>query len=294
MSTTHAKLAIPVAALGLLSATPASAGTFFFSTGDPDERMATASRPSSSGKIEIESADDFALTSETELTGATFTGLLPVGASLSNVNEVVVEIYQVFPQGSDPTHIPQVPTRVNSPSDRELADRDSASGNLSFTPGLIQSSFTAANSVLNGINPKPDQTTGGEGPVTGEEVEFTVTFTSPFDLAAGHYFFVPQVELSSGDFFWLSAPRPIVPPGTSFPSGFTDLQSWIRNENLAPDWLRIGQDIVGGTPFPTFNATFSLSGSTVPEPSTWAMMLLGFAGLGAAGYCASPKRVVPT
>jgi hypothetical protein len=53
---------------------------------------------------------------------------------------------------------------------------------------------------------------------------------------------------------------------------------------LEPDWLRVGQDIVGGTPFPTFNATFSLSGSTVPEPSTWAMMLLGFAGLGYACY----------
>jgi hypothetical protein len=41
---------------------------------------------------------------------------------------------------------------------------------------------------------------------------------------------------------------------------------------------------VGGTPFPTFNATFSLSGAVIPEPSTWAMMLLGFAGLGFAGY----------
>ena len=29
---------------------------------------------------------------------------------------------------------------------------------------------------------------------------------------------------------------------------------------LAPDWLRIGQDIVGGTPFPTFNFAFTLSG----------------------------------
>jgi hypothetical protein len=27
-----------------------------------------------------------------------------------------------------------------------------------------------------------------------------------------------------------------------------------------------------------------LSSLTVPEPSTWAMMLLGFAGLGFAGY----------
>ena len=28
----------------------------------------------------------------------------------------------------------------------------------------------------------------------------------------------------------------------------------------------------------------------VPEPSTWAMMLLGFAGLGFMGYRASAKR----
>jgi hypothetical protein len=32
---------------------------------------------------------------------------------------------------------------------------------------------------------------------------------------------------------------------------------------------------------------------TAPEPSTWAMMLLGFAGLGLAGYRASRKRVAP-
>jgi hypothetical protein len=290
MSKTHAKLAIPVAAIGLLSAMPASADdTFFFSTGNPDGKMATATRPSSPGKIEIESADDFVLTGSTAIDSATFTGLLPRGAPPSDVSEVRVEIYRVFPLDSDvgrtsgaPTFsTPQVPTRVNSPSDVELADRDSLSGNLSFTPGVINSSFTAANSVLNGIHPSPGFHTGGDGPVTGEEVEFNVVFTSPFDLAAGHYFFVPQVELSTGDFFWLSAPRPIVPPGMSFPPGSTDLQSWIRDENLAPDWLRIGTDIVGGS---AFNAAFSLTGSAVPEPSTWAMMLLGFAGLGFAGY----------
>jgi hypothetical protein len=35
---------------------------------------------------------------------------------------------------------------------------------------------------------------------------------------------------------------------------------------------------------PTFNAAFSLSGAVVPEPSTWAMMLLGFVGVGFVGY----------
>jgi hypothetical protein len=41
---------------------PAAADPFFFSTGNPDGRMATATRPESAGKFEIESADDFGLT----------------------------------------------------------------------------------------------------------------------------------------------------------------------------------------------------------------------------------------
>jgi hypothetical protein len=302
MSRTHAKLAISVSVIGLLSAFPAAADTTFFSTGNPDGKIATASRPSTAGRFEIESADDFVLTHSTSITDATFTGLLTGGATLSSVGDVRVEIYRVFPKDSDvgrtsgpPTFsTPEVPTRVNSPSDVEFADRDTASGNLSFTTTGM-GSFTAANSVQpGGIHPKPGQTTGGNGSVTGEEVQFDVTFTTPFTLAADHYFFVPQVEVTDadGNFFWLSAPKPIVPPGTPFPPGFTDLQSWTRDDispnNLAPDWLRVGTDIVGppltGGQAPTFNEAFSLSGSVVPEPSTWAMMLLGFAGLGFAGY----------
>jgi hypothetical protein len=35
---------------------------------------------------------------------------------------------------------------------------------------------------------------------------------------------------------------------------------------------------------------FTLIGSAVPEPSTWAMMLLGFAGLGYAGFLQTDLR----
>jgi len=51
-------------------------------------------------------------------------------------------------------------------------------------------------------------------------------------------------------------------------SDWTDLQAWIRNSNLAPDWLRIGKDIIDGTTPPTFNMAFSLIGETVPEAGT--------------------------
>lgn len=267
--------------LALLTVTPAAAAPFF-STGNPDGKMATASRPGSAGKIEIESGDDFALTSPTAITSATFTGLLINGATVANIGEVRVEIYRVFPADSNTARTPNVPTRANSPSDVEFADRDTASGNLTFQTTILNVTFMAANSVLNGIHPMPGQTTGGEGPVTGTEVLFTVNFTQPFTLPPDHYFFVPQVEVTTanGQFMWLSAPRPIVPPGTSFPPGFTDLQEWIRNEDLAPDWLRVGGDIVGPTPAtgPTFNAAFSLTG-TVPEPDSLALLETGFLGL---------------
>lgn len=244
--------------LGLSIAASSRGLTFTFSTGTPDGLIGTASRPGSGGGIEIESADDFILASQTTIDHATFTGLLPLGAPLTNVTQVVVEIYRVFPLDSVNPPSGHVPTRVNSPSDVAFDSRAGAGPNLTFTASILNASFTTSNSVLNGIHPIPGQTTGGEGPVTGEEVLFDVTFTTPFSLPAGHYFFIPQVLLSSGNFFWLSAPKPIVPPGNPFSP---DLQSWIRDANLDPDWLRIGTDIIGGATPPTFNGTFSLSGT---------------------------------
>ncbi len=281
MRHTAARAALLVCALLLLFAGRARALTFTFSTGNPDGKMATGSRPGASSVLEIESADDFALVSQTTIDHATFFGLIP---SVSTISQVIVEIYRVFPQDSTNPPSGNVTTRVNSPSDVAFASRDSAAATLSFTSSTLAPSFTASNSVLNGINKLPGETTGGEGPVTGQEVQIDVTFSTTITLAAGHYFFVPQVALTSGDFFWLSAPKPIVAPGTPFAP---DLQSWIRNENLAPDWLRIGTDIVGGAPAPSFNGAFSLSGTALASVAVSALDITSSEGSAFSGAVAT-------
>lgn len=258
--------------VGCLAALPVAATPFIFNNGDVDGRMATASRPATPGAFEIEAADDFVVTSPVQINHARFTGLLTGGAVPANISQVLAEIYRVFPKDSDLTRTPNVPTRANSPSDVALTGRDSAASGLTFSTTILNSNFTAANSVqAGGIHSAPNQTTGGDGPLTGIEVLFDVIFSSSIDLAPDHYFFVPQVALGSGAFLWLSSTRPIVAPGTPFTP---DLQAWTRDQALDPDWLRVGTDIVGGSPAPTFNLAFSLDGQAVPEPSTASLMVL--------------------
>lgn len=261
----------------------ASADFVLFDSGSPDGKMATTSRPGAGGKTETESADDFIAGSPFLIKGATFTGLL-TGAT-PTVGQVVVEIYRVFPLDSTNPPSGNVPTRVNSPSDVAFDSRDSASSTLAFSTTMLASTFTALNSVLNGINPQPNQKTGGEGAVTGAEVQFNATFATPISLPAGHYFFVPQVQVTGGEFYWLSAPKPVTGQFAFTP----DLQTWVRNEGLDPNWLRVGSDIVGSG---TFNASFSLTG--VPEPSSVILFGLGVivaAGHGYHGYRIRTARV---
>ena len=248
-------------ALGLLVATSLWSADFSFTTGNPDGLMGAASRRASPGKLETETADDFTLDQTTVIRRATIVGLVPSGTQPQDIKEVEVEVYHVFPLDSAMPPSGKVPSRANSPSDVEIgtATRAGNSGTLTFSTNVLNSNFGVGNTVVNNLK-VATAPPGGEGSTAGEEVEITITFTSPIILPAGHYFFRPEVLLTSGDFLYLSAPKVIPAP--------KDLQAWIRNSNLAPDWLRIGTDIVGGATAPTFNMTFSLAGETVPEAGT--------------------------
>ena len=139
-----------------VATSPATAAgiPFFFITGNPDGLIATLSRVASPGKLETETADDFVTTQgQNTITNATFTGLLPLNTPLNAINQVEIELYHVFPIDSMFPPDGRVNTRVNSPSDDNFAVRDSnMPGQLSFTTTLLTPSFTALNSVVNGIH----------------------------------------------------------------------------------------------------------------------------------------------
>lgn len=278
-----------VVAVIVVLAAPAFGATIYNNL-TPNNLMAIASRPDTA-PFEIETGDDFVLGSQTIINSASFVGLMVSGTGgTPAISQVVTEIYRVFPQDSNTVRTPNVPARANSPSDVALDARDSSLSQLTFSSTVLNASFTALNSVQpGGIHPSPLQTTTGNGPLTGQEVEIDVTFTTPFNLGVNHYFFIPQVLLTNGgQFYWLSASRPISGAGTTpFPAGVTDLQAWTRDAALDPDWLRVGTDIVGGGTPPTFNTAFSLAGTALPEPGTIALMAFGLVLIGIKRYRAT-------
>src|SRR5690242_693418 len=201
------RLAVLIASVVVLLGPPAFADVIYNNL-TPNNLMATAVRPDTA-PFEIEAGDDFFLGAAARVNSASFDGLLVPGAggATPSISQVVIEIYRVFPADSDvgrtsgaPTFsTPQVPTRVNSPSDVAFDTRDSTAGELTFSSSVLNATFTALNSVQpGGIHPTPGQTTMGNGPLTGQEVQINVTLTLPFNLPADHFFFVPQVALSNG------------------------------------------------------------------------------------------------
>ncbi len=202
-----------LATMMLTTSASAIASPIHFQTNEPDGRMAMASHPPSASLAENESADDFILNTTTRISHAQFTGLLANSAMLGSVSQVVVEIYRVFPLDSIDPPSGGVPTRINSPSDNAFTFRDSAGepAGLHYLMSVLNSGnpFTASNSVRDTLEPAAR----GDGQITGTEVSFDVVFDQPIVLPPGHYFFVPQVAVTTGDdFYWLSTARPITPP----------------------------------------------------------------------------------
>jgi hypothetical protein len=124
-------------------------------------------------------------------------------------------------------------------------------------------------------------------------------------------FFVTQSELpgvyhfawfdvaSASDFDSLFGPK------VTMPTGVGSVDAYIMSHGGYSDWTFVGVEDSRVTADDDWNDTIYAfqgvapvgtklggGGSTVPEPSTWVMMIAGFAGLGLAGYRASRKSAV--
>ena len=264
--------------LAALFVKPLAADLILLST---ENRITVDTHPSSTGQFETEAEGDFFLPSESSINSAPFVGLPSGATTTGQIGNAAVGIYRFSPNDS---------TRVNSPADVEFDDRDSGSAKLLFTTSVSTSGLMVGNPVQPGdIDPKPRQIAGGAGQIVDTHVKFNINFTTPSDLPAGRYFFVPQVLVAApdGNFYWPSAPKPIVSPGAPVHPGITDSQVWTIDPFLDPDSLRAGAEIVDGSPAPSSDMTFSPSGTAVPEPSSY--ILLGTLLL-AAGVISRTKR----
>jgi hypothetical protein len=105
----------------------------------------------------------------------------------------------------------------------------------------------------------------------------------PYSPGIGYYVYVAlpgdwtTPGTSTGDYIFNSVADGFSAPTFTYSAGVTVVETFDTN-------------FTGGSP----DLKFTLIGSAVPEPSTWAMMLLGFAGLGFAVFRRSSRNPATT
>lgn len=235
---------------------------------------------------ETESIDDFVINPATFPKGFRIENvraqvlLTDPSATLDNV---AIEFYRTFPVDSNPNRTPAF-TRTNGPSDdgQDFADFSTLDGTLTLTQSVDSTSFTLNTTIEPGTGQGVQNTT----PTVGELRLLDLTLVTPLDLAptdpfpndfATHYWLELTASVSSGEFYWVQGVFPRTTPG-SLPVTGEDRQTWFTTvPGISPDFRRVS-DIINnqdGTTSPVFNSSFEISGSSLPEPSTLALLLVG-------------------
>jgi PEP-CTERM motif len=150
--------------------------------------------------------------------------------------------------------------------------------------------LTGLNFVGSGINVAfivPDFATIITGPTIGTGEDGYAPISGPASFGSGGQTFASS---GSGDFVGISNfdATVLVPHGYVSDSPLSDTSTY-DNQTFAS--LGVTPGVYESTWGAGANQNFTLviGASPVPEPSTWAMMLIGFAGLGYASHQASRK-----
>jgi PEP-CTERM motif len=150
---------------------------------------------------------------------------------------------------------------------------DGATGTITF------SDFTAWDLVLTGVGATATITNNDVGAaVWGEGLDITADATHVFFnfSASDGGFLIFQDDKMSGNTYWCVDSTSI---------------ACTANEAVVPQ--SFGDPSAQAATLSGNQAIASTAGA-VPEPATWALMLLGFAGLGYAGFRQSRTRVAAT
>ena len=154
-------------------------------------------------------------------------------------------------------------------------------GSLSFNGNSINYFDPAFGFVPAGVG----NSTSANGVTIGSGTEFGFSQSGTFDIMAD--FTDDQLVLQEDIFlsalfnpqqFTFTSLTPGAFAGLSLASSnFTGLTYGVSGDTITINWT--GADLSRGT---QLQAVFDILPAAVPEPATWAMMLLGFAGIGVA------------
>jgi hypothetical protein len=145
--------------------------------------------------------------------------------------------------------------------------------------------------------------TVGGGPIAGDTsgywsivLSYTLSANVIFDAVVDQWTVNGTAVTPTGNIGGIccaSASNPILPGGGFYSSGFSGALSAGVQSNWEQIYVSPYSFVSSGGIDPDtangFNFALHFTAATVPEPSTWAMLLLGFAGLGFAGYRAQRK-----
>jgi hypothetical protein len=170
--------------------------------------------------------------------------------------------------------------------------------NKTTFPGITASQATTAGSVLNYVL---DNTNDALGPATYATGTAYTNAVLPFGISNGLspvYHFAFFDVTSAADVNALFGAN-YIPSGSAFDQSFGDYSGWVfvgvedAPVDSSDDWNDVIYAFKGVAPQGTVIGGGGGGGIPgTPEPSTWAMMILGFAGMGFAGYRSSRKRAV--
>jgi PEP-CTERM motif len=164
--------------------------------------------------------------------------------------------------------------------------------------------FSGSTFLVSVITPNgPDMLTGPSIQSPAVQIDGYLGFTGPTNFGSGPEIFA---DSGSGDLVGIftlptlpTARTPLfVPHGYVSDSPLSSTATWDRQTlsslGATPGTYEWTWGAGANQNFTLVIGTAATVGSTVPEPSTWAMMLIGFAGLGFMGYQkrrAPPDRV---